>query len=180
MQDIQMVIEALFSSFLNITIFLLAIANAYIFYQAYKNIKELKTELFQGDSLLKRYFNEKTSTPEKLEDRILTNFTKWEQMYQKSTRWYHLFTTIIAVFPLLGIVGTVWGIIPTLSDLSQINASFSLALVSTLLGVIFSVFYKVCEGLISGDYALVSERVTLLTEDVTRHIMEKENSSNEN
>ena len=62
---------------------------------------------------------------------------------------YTLFITIISLFPLLGMFGTVksliglGGIFQTSDDMNSIKSEFFLALTSTALGIIFSVIFKI-------------------------------------
>ena len=66
---------------------------------------------------------------------------------------YTLFITIISLFPLLGMFGTVKSLIglgeifQTGDDMNGIKAEFFLALTSTALGIIFSVIYKIINAL---------------------------------
>jgi len=175
MDAIQIISDSVYSNGFNQLIFLLAVINAVFMYKAYDYIKKLKAALFDGDSVLERFIKERIGTPEEVESKIKLEFSKWEEMYKASTKWFHLFTSMIAVFPLMGIGGTVLGIIPTLLDFSQVNSNFSLALVSTLLGVIFAIIFKFFEGYLAGNYTLISERMTILTGDITKYILEKEN-----
>jgi len=174
MSNLELVFSSLFSEFINQLIFLLAIGNAYVLYWAHKHITSLKNSLFSGDSVLDSFIKDRLKDHTHIDDKIRQNFPLWEQSYKQATRWFHLFTTIISVFPLLGILGTIWGIIPTLNDFSQINASFSLALVSTFLGIIFSIIFRFFEGFLAGNYALISERITIITGDITKYLMDKD------
>ncbi len=62
---------------------------------------------------------------------------------------YTLFITIISLFPLLGMFGTVKSLIglgeifQTSDDMNGIKSEFFLALTSTAFGIIFSVIFKV-------------------------------------
>lgn len=61
---------------------------------------------------------------------------------------YTLFITVVSLFPLLGMFGTVksliglGGIFEAGGDMNGIKSEFFLALTSTALGIIFSVFFK--------------------------------------
>ncbi len=174
---LEIVLKSIASEWVNQLIFLVALVNVYFLYMASKNIRSLKKALFDGDSVIETFIKERMgSSPLEVEEKISMSFPHWEKLYKDATRWYYLFTSMITVFPLLGIGGTILGIIPTMLDFSQVNTYFSLALVSTLLGVIFATIFKFFEGYLSGSYSLISERMGILTEDITRYILEKEKS----
>ena len=59
---------------------------------------------------------------------------------------YALYTNITAIFPLLGILGTVKSLLPLVSDLSEMQGDFSAALTSTFWGLVFSIFFKFLDG----------------------------------
>ncbi len=173
MDEPGLITSTLFGNWLNQLIFLAAVANTYFAYQAYKTVGELKTALFEGSSILDNLLKEKLGGKAAVEQKILDGFAHWETMYKAATKWFYLFTTLITVFPLMGIGGTVLGIIPAMADFSTISASFSLALVSTLLGVSFATLFKFVEGYLSGNYTLVSERMAVLTGDITKYLLEQ-------
>jgi biopolymer transport protein ExbB/TolQ len=170
------IIKSLFFDTINQIIYLLAVANFVFLILAYSQILKLKQLLFEGNSVFEQFLQEKAGEAQRAEKTILRDFAMWEKSYQKATKWFYWFVNLISVFPLLGIAGTVWGIIPALSDFENINSYFSVALTSTLLGIVFSVIFKLFEGGMSGDFSLVSERMNTLTSDITKHILEKSNS----
>ena len=68
---------------------------------------------------------------------------------------YTVFVTIISLFPLLGMLGTVASLIELGSvfqdanaDMNSIKADFFLALTSTAWGIIFSLFFKIINALV--------------------------------
>ena len=82
---------------------------------------------------------------------------------------YTLFVTSISIFPLLGMFGTVIGLLGldlATGDMENIRANFFIALTSTAWGIIFSVGFKILHALIA-DY--VEEQIELakkLTDDI--------------
>ena len=82
--------------------------------------------------------------------------------YHKSLRrWYSIFLTMISVFPLLGMLGTVVGLLGldlTSGDMENIKANFFIALTSTAWGIILSVSFKIVNAFISDD---VEEKIEL-------------------
>ena len=165
---------SLFGDPFNIFIFILAAANVVFMILAFRSTQQLKQALFRGSSVLDRFLHEKAGIKDVAVQTIRSEFAGWELLYKNATRWFHIFSSMIAIFPLMGISGTVIGIIPALSDFDNINTYFSLALSSTLLGIMFSVVFKVFEGMLAGDYTLVSERIGIITSDITKLVLEKE------
>ncbi|WP_020526536.1 MotA/TolQ/ExbB proton channel family protein [Flexithrix dorotheae] len=175
MQTTTLLIEGIFNNTFNLLIIVLAGLNTYFFFKANHEILQLKNDILAGeDSLLEKLIQKRVGIQEDIEKRIGTSFSKWENKYQQSTTWYYLFSNTISIFPLMGIAGTILGIIPALTDFSTVKPAFSLALTSTLLGVFFSIVFKLFEGKVSANYALVSERMSTLTKDVARYLIEKE------
>ena len=66
-------------------------------------------------------------------------------LYDWTRRALSVFTTLISIFPLLGMLGTVFGLLGldlATGDMENIKANFFVALTSTAWGIIFSVIYK--------------------------------------
>lgn len=66
----------------------------------------------------------------------------------KASAGYTFFVNITSIFPLLGILGTVASLM-ALSGTDDLASSFSSALLTTLLGIIFAIFFKILDGFIS-------------------------------
>lgn len=66
----------------------------------------------------------------------------------KASFFYTLFLNITAVFPLMGILGTVWSLM-RLTGADDISANFGMALRTTLWGLIFAIIFKLLDSLIS-------------------------------
>ena len=67
---------------------------------------------------------------------------------------YSLFTTMISIFPLLGMFGTVWGLLgmdQAGGDMSLMQGNFFGALTSTAWGIIFSIVFKLIHALVRDD-----------------------------
>lgn len=74
---------------------------------------------------------------------------EYEEKYNKVSKWYILCQLMIPVFPLLGILGTIDGLIINLTaDQSQMLNSLSVALYSTFLGLIFSIILRIIDSVI--------------------------------
>ena len=66
----------------------------------------------------------------------------------RASFFYTLFLNITAVFPLMGILGTVWSLMK-LTGADDISANFGMALHTTLWGLIFAIIFKLADSLIS-------------------------------
>ena len=71
-----------------------------------------------------------------------------------ASKSYTIFLTIISIFPLLGMLGTVFGLLGldlASGDMENIKNNFFIALTSTAWGIIFSVFFKVLDAFFLDD-----------------------------
>ena len=71
-----------------------------------------------------------------------------------ASKTYTVFITFISIFPLLGMLGTVFGLLGldlASGDMENIKNNFFIALTSTAWGIIFSVIYKIADALFLDD-----------------------------
>lgn len=61
---------------------------------------------------------------------------------------YTLFANIIAIFPLLGIFGTVWALMKS-SGANDLSVNFSMALNTTAAGLVAAIIFKILDSFIS-------------------------------
>lgn len=79
-----------------------------------------------------------------------------------ASKSYTIFLTIISIFPLLGMLGTVFGLLGldlAAGDMENIKNNFFIALTSTAWGIIFSVFYKILDAIFLDDIETQIESV---------------------
>lgn len=75
---------------------------------------------------------------------------KYETEFNQSCSGHDLLAQLIPIFPLLGILGTVAGLMGmSMEDMAAFNASFGTALSSTFAGLIFSIVLKVADAFIT-------------------------------
>jgi len=74
---------------------------------------------------------------------------KLRQMRETSDKYYAMFTNLAGIFPLLGILGTVISLLPMVQDIANMQHNFFVALTSTLWGLVFAIFFKVLDGVLS-------------------------------
>ena len=67
-----------------------------------------------------------------------------------------------AVFPLLGILGTVISLLPMVSDMTNMQNNFFAALTSTFWGLVFAIGFKLCDAFLSSRMDDNDKNVNLL------------------
>ena len=78
---------------------------------------------------------------------------------RKKAVWsYSVFTNMIAVFPLLGILGTVYSLLKLVSDSSDVTGSFYGALTSTFWGIVFAIFFKLLDSALTAPLMEENEK----------------------
>ena len=86
-----------------------------------------------------------------------------------TSRFYTLFVTMISIFPLLGMLGTVIGLLGldlASGDMDNIKNNFFIALTSTAWGIIFSVIFKVVHAWVADDIEEQIEAAKKLAEEL--------------
>ena len=99
--------------------------------------------------------------------RILTpartfRIEEFVRMREGAERLYAVFSNLTAIFPLLGILGTVISLLPMVADMANIQDNFFAALTSTFWGLVFAIFFKVCDATLSSRMEDNDKNVTLL------------------
>ena len=74
------------------------------------------------------------------------NEAKVVDMRRSVTSAYAMYINITAIFPLLGILGTVMSLLNMAQDMSNVQTNFFSALTSTFWGLIFAIFYKLIDS----------------------------------
>ena len=123
-------------------------ANLIIVYGRMKDIKERSGNAYNSTSSWARK-NDKGN----LEQNTTVTFERQKheplrKEFNKHYITYLKYTSLISVLPLLGLLGTILGLIPGLSAVKEQNfevlyTSLSTALTSTMIGLAFSIFLKV-------------------------------------
>ncbi|MBQ7113505.1 MAG: MotA/TolQ/ExbB proton channel family protein [Clostridia bacterium] len=90
---------------------------------------------------------------------------------------YSLFTTLVSLFPLLGMYGTVRALLGlglAAGDLQNIKANFFLALTSTAWGIIFSIIFKVAHAFVVNYIECQIEESKKIVEENSIALLKKE------
>ena len=91
---------------------------------------------------------------------------------KRSEGFYSIFANVTAIFPLLGILGTVVSLLPMVAELSDMQQNFFAALTSTCWGLVFAIIFKLLDGFLSARLEDNDKNVTLLLE--RRDLLKKE------
>lgn len=90
---------------------------------------------------------------------------------------YNLFTTGISIFPLLGMLGTVAGLLGldlSAGDMENIKNNFFMALTSTAWGIVFSIGFKIVHAVTEHYFEKKIQESTELVDECNQ-LFEKEN-----
>ena len=144
----------------DLIIFVAAALNGACYYLARKNANALSRKLH-----VTVYVPSRRIDPESVvktirnidEERIVA-------MRKRSESLYAVFVNVTAIFPLLGILGTVVSLLPMVSELADMQTNFFAALTSTFWGLVFAIIFKLLDGFLSARVADNDKAVDLLLE----------------
>ncbi len=145
-------IKVIFQNFLSFDfiIFLLAIGNGFVLAQTIRASKKLYDALNPycwipgGEASLKEIQGKfaRRNRVDSESDII--------RLRRKMNAYYVVFENLTAIFPLLGLLGTVVSLIPMVDSLGEVETGlFFAALTSTMWGIIFAICYKVANGYVA-------------------------------
>lgn len=137
-------LEAIFKNLLgfDLIIMVLAVANSGVFYMALTSAQRLAKDLSSDGLWQADMRKDENSSGRRLADKEII------ALRNKAELWYTWYVNISAIFPLLGILGTVIALIGMQGDAMTADSSFLLALTSTFWGLIFSIVFKSMQTLI--------------------------------
>lgn len=93
------------------------------------------------------------------------NLHRLQELREKEVFYYHIFDTINSVFPLMGILGTIIGLLRMVGFESEmIMNNFTIALTSTFWGLIFAIGFKAVDGIVAPMFYQNSENLQLIYE----------------
>lgn len=142
MQLIQPIIANLFK--FDFLIIILAIGAAYLYYRCLTSAQKLTNILMpKGNVALGRKNQDQLNAHYHL---YLNQAGEHEilKQRQKANSQYVLFTNVVAIFPLMGLLGTVISLIPMVGSVE--TSLFYTALTSTFWGIIFAIIFKALNG----------------------------------
>lgn len=80
-----------------------------------------------------------------------------QREYQIMIILYTWYTNITAIFPLLGILGTVAALIKEFDDIEGLTGNFMVALSTTFWGILFAILFKGIDAVVSGPMERIIE-----------------------
>lgn len=103
--------------------------------------------------------------PEKVA-RAIKNINEAEvvNLRKKAESFYSIFANLTAIFPLLGILGTVVSLLPMVAELTDMQQNFFAALTSTFWGLVFAIIFKLLDGFLAARLEDNDKNVNLLLE----------------
>lgn len=129
-----------FDDIICIIIVIVGLVNLFIFWLLTKKIKNLENIVYPKSDR-----RNELQASLKITDKEIK---KLNDCSEKASFWYTLFSNITAIFPLLGIFGTVWALMQ-MSGVDDLSSNFMLALKTTLWGLIFAIAYKVLDAFVA-------------------------------
>ncbi len=124
----------------DIIIFVVMAINAIFFGQSVKKAKKLNGYFLidgsKANKHRKKYNMEQNGT---LDEDEIRNLRK------AAVTWYNIFVNVTSLFPLLGILGTVWSLLNMLKIGANFDSGFYAALTSTFWGLVFAIIFKAIE-----------------------------------
>lgn len=82
----------------------------------------------------------------------------------QAEHWYAFFVNVTAIFPLLGILGTVLSLLPMVANLADMQQNFFAALTSTFWGLVFAIGFKLADGYLSSRVEINAQQLRMLLE----------------
>lgn len=145
-------------------IILLALLNGIYILPNLKNISEqLKREL-QGNIYLPIKIILKAANSK---NKQTMNLHELEGLREKETFYYHMYGTITMIFPLMGILGTVIGLLRMVgSNMDSIINNFTIALTSTFWGLLFAIIFRTIDGFVAPIYYQNQENLQMIFERI--------------
>lgn len=100
---------------------------------------------------------------------------RFQALRERELVYYHMFNTVNGIFPLLGILGTIIGMLKMVGMESQmVMSNFTLALTSTFWGLVFSIIFKAIDGRIAPVFYQNQENLQLMFERMDEGIRNKD------
>ena len=166
-----MIIAKLLKSIISTDFYILlfAIVAFFIGLKVKKDVNTVDDKIYDWEEISEELYH----NPEKV--------TKIFNRYKKLNRNYTLFITIISIFPLLGMFGTVIALLRIGSSdaeiLSNARNSFLNALTSTTWGIIFAALFKIANAALFSDVEDIIQRLLALKKLIIKNGIDKVNDN---
>ena len=144
----------------DLIIFLVAVFTGFVYYStknsAERLYKKLHLTVFVPDA--------RSSSEEAGAEVSKLKETDVVEMRNHTGKLYSLFVNLTGIFPLLGILGTVISLLGMVSDMENVQGNFYGALTSTFWGLIFSIIFKILDGVVCSKIEDNEKNVQLFLE----------------
>ena len=102
------------------------------------------------------------------------------QLRRKMNTYYVIYENLTAIFPLLGLLGTVVSLLPMVADMGEIvTGLFFSALTSTMWGIIFAIVFKALNGYLSSGIEDNEKNIEIYLQRNTDRILQECGVKNE-
>ena len=142
-----MVFKIIFKNLIGFDLMIIIIAA--LNFVCYHYVRKLADKLYKKLHLhifVPSHSEDTETIPEKFD---LTEEEEIVALRKKADAFYAVFVNVTAIFPLLGILGTVLSLIPLVSQMAEFETNFFAALTSTFWGLVFAIVFKLLDGFLS-------------------------------
>lgn len=150
----------LFYQYGNISIITVAIINGIMFVLTFKSKQDVDKLLHPTSNRVRKTIPNINMTNEEIENA--------QKAYRRMSTLYSLYANITAIFPLLGILGTVAALIKEADDIEKLTDNFNVALSTTFFGILFAIFFKAIDAAISGSMEVIIEDISHVVQEYER------------
>lgn len=157
------ILATMFCKTVNLIILLAALINLVVYFRAKKTIKVADNMLYPPNNIV-----DGVRAPMSLDSKSIS---KLRDMRKKIVQKYAWYANLTAIFPLLGILGTVASLV-TYSDVNMMD-NFMVALGSTLLGVFFAIGFKFFDATLSAPIDVFIDAADHVIHDYERKEAQK-------
>lgn len=133
----------------NKIIFIVAIVNVIIFVLTIISEKMIDKLLYRKGNSARKWIPDMGWDNNKI--------VSLQREYQIMISLYTWYTNITAIFPLLGILGTVAALIKEFDDIEGLTGNFMVALSTTFWGILFAILFKGIDAVVSGPMERIIE-----------------------
>lgn len=96
------------------------------------------------------------------------------QLRRKMNTYYVIYENLTAIFPLLGLLGTVVSLLPMVEDMGEIMTGlFFSALTSTMWGIVFAIVFKSLNGYLSSGIEDNEKNIEIYLQRNTERILQE-------
>jgi len=128
-------------------IILMAVGTGLYFFFIIRHADKVRLEIYAKGYIPDDVFDMEEQKPPTRQE-MKKQRLQLREMRETTEKYYSMFANLTATFPLMGILGTVVSLIPLVQDIENMEASFFVALTSTLWGILFAVIFRLLDGVL--------------------------------